>query len=237
MGKKSGHLAIFIAVLLILALATLTSCRSISSSDELSAVDCDYTLHLVKDQTQDQAISELFKTLNSYGTTFIPSQYAFLETFKDQIPGMGRLINQWAGYISDYLIVNYDSFTSLTNEMLSTMEFKEPQAMIVSSDSSITDLYRQVFFSAIEKAVKDKLSTISISYWQSIVTQYNAWVATQALLGTSGLVPIKENDIVSKVATLATELYFSYFSQQETLIRTTPNPDMDSTAASVLGLD
>ena len=237
MGNKLGHKVLLTTILLTTALILLSSCMTMTPGSENFEFEYDYTLQLVKDQTQEQAVTEMFMALTSYRHTLIPNEYAFLETESPSIPGMGRLIQSWSTQVADFLLSNFNYLTNLSNEVLDTIEFENPQQMVETSDSSIAELYRQLYFSTIEKAIHERLHELNLGNWNAMVTQYNAWVATQELLGNGSGKPISESDIASKVSNLVADLYFTYFTQKETLIRTTPNPDMDPTAARVLGLD
>ncbi|MCQ2412134.1 MAG: hypothetical protein MJ057_04190 [Sphaerochaetaceae bacterium] len=237
MGNKLGHKVLLTTILLTTALILLSSCMTMTPGSENFEFEYDYTLQLVKDQTQEQAVTEMFMALTSYRHTLIPNEYAFLETESPSIPGMGRLIQSWSTQVADFLLSNFNYLTNLSNEVLDTIEFENPQQMVETSDSSIAELYRQLYFSIIEKAIHERLHELNLENWNAMVTQYNAWVATQELLGNGSGKPISESDIASKVSKLVADLYFTYFTQKETLIRTTPNPDMDPTAARVLGLD
>lgn len=233
-----------IVPILIMAAALLVSCTTTADGALYSREDCEYTLTLVRDQTQSQAITRLFMDFNNYSPSFVPTEFAILEQKRNDIPGMDMLLSQWAKTVADYLISSYNYFSDLSTEKLNSLTFIDPQAMIEQSDYSISTLYRAKWTKALEEAAYERLQELDLSSWQSIVTQYNAWVATQSLLLTAKgngnqdtPTPIGEHDIIKMVSELAIELYFSIFEAQETLIRTTPNPDMDLVASRVLGLD
>ena len=68
---RSVVLAILIAVFLI-------SCKTVDSGADLTDEQYDYALHLVLDQAQEQAISELFKQLNEFKEPMVPQQYSII---------------------------------------------------------------------------------------------------------------------------------------------------------------
>lgn len=231
MKKKSALLLLFA-----LLLTLLVSCATTSTGLDATEDECLWTLEYVCNQTQQETVLGLFQDLNTYKEDFVPQKYAHLLSMRTTIPGMDRLLRDWAHCIADLFISNYDDFSTFTTELSLELEYPSPVAMILESDSSIGQTFKALYFSVIEQAVHSKLENADLGSWDAVVVQYNAWVTTQSVLGNDEYEAIVETDIVSQVSSLIASLYFDKFMAKETLIRTTPDLNMDFVASRVLGL-
>ena len=88
--------------------------------------------------------------------------------------------------------------------------------------------------------IRDNLTEPDPTYWNEAVQQYNAWVITGSLLSGSSAqtisAPSDTEGVADMLADHLADLYFRSLASAETLIRTTPDPQMDNLAAQVLGL-
>ena len=99
---------------------------------------------------------------------------------------------------------------------------------------------RRLHLGEMVQIIRPSIVGLDLDYWRQAVTQYNAWVNTRAVLSgqEAKVLPSGQSDeeLLDIFAAHLADLYFKYLSSAEVMIRTTPDPEMDQTAARVLGL-
>lgn len=226
-------LALLIAVLLV-------SCKTVDSQADLTDEQYDYALHLVLDQAQEQAISDLFKQLNEFREPMIPSQYSGIEETKGRAPGLEHLVKQWFEVSSLAVLQLFGYFSDYAGTIKDRIVFRDPRSLAEAGDTSISLYYRSLFRDELLEVIYDSIHDWDYSVWTQCVIQYNAWAATRNLLYNEDNDTLDATTDIDKLARLfsehLTERFFEHLGTAEALIRTTPDPDMDPVLAVVLGL-
>ena len=227
-----------LAILAIMVSFTLVCCTttSLSFTDDEVAFTMDYVIHRIEERT----VSELFMRLNEFREPMVPTEYIVMNQLRHDIPGMDRILTDWAHQTTTYILGFYESFRQYSADIAANQVFADPGALLSSGSSSISLYMRRLHFDAMKQVIKQSITEIDPTYWQQAVIQYNAWVNTTNLLTGQNLKTFSTDfdaeTVMDMVAAHLADLYFKVFSTEEVLIRTTPDPDLDSTAARVLGL-
>ena len=230
--------AALFAVIFILII--LVSCRSTETAPVFSDEEIEQTLNYVLIQSNDEAVSYMFRDLNELKENMIPEQYSAMDEFRNEIPGMDMLLTDWASYTTVFIIPMFDDFTSYTLQIAKSQKFTDPRALLDSGTSSVSLYMRRLHLNEITQTIRQSITDLDLSYWKMAVIQYNAWVNTRALLSGQEAKPLpselSDASLLDIFASHLADLYFKHLSSAEVMIRTTPDPDMDQTAARVLGL-
>ena len=230
--------AALFAVIFILII--LVSCRSTETAPVFSDEEIEQTLNYVLIQSNDEAVSYMFRDMNELKENMIPEQYSAMDEFRNEIPGMDMLLTDWASYTTVFIIPMFDDFTSYTLQIAKSQKFTDPRALLDSGTSSVSLYMRRLHLNEITQTIRQSITDLDLSYWRMAVIQYNAWVNTRALLSGQEAKPLpselSDSSLLDIFASHLADLYFKHLSSAEVMIRTTPDPDMDQTAARVLGL-
>ncbi len=226
-------LALLIAVLLV-------SCKTVDSQADLTDEQYDYALHLVLDQAQEQAISDLFKQLNEFKEPMIPQDYSRIGELRGRAPGLEHLVQQWTEVSSLAVMQLFGSISDYVETLKSKISFRDPRTMAESGNESISLYYRSLFQDEMVAVIYESIHDWDYSVWTQSVIQYNAWAATRNLLYDEDNDTLDATTDIDKLARLfsehLTERFFEHLGTAEALIRTTPDPAMDPVLAVVLGL-
>lgn len=226
---------ILIPILAIFLLASFSSCKS-TTSFESSSEEYDYALHYALEASNENVITDLYFKITQ-AEAFLPTELSFITEKSTDIPGMTRLIAQWSTYMNNYTMQWFESLHSYLQELVSNMVFENPIETVNSSNDSASTAFEQAFSTEIKVYLKQNLEEVDLTYWQDIVTQYRAWVATnRVLLGTEEP-ELGEVDIKEMLAQYMCDIYFSNLKSAEVLFRTTPDPNADKTVSKIFGLD
>ena len=230
--------AALFAVIFILII--FVSCRSTETAPVFSDEEIEQTLNYVLIQSNDEAVSYMFRDMNELKENMIPEQYSAMDEFRNEIPGMDMLLTDWASYTTVFIIPMFDDFTSYTLQIAKSQKFTDPRALLDSGTSSVSLYMRRLHLNEITQTIRQSITDLDLSYWKMAVIQYNAWVNTRALLSGQEAKPLQSElsdaSLLDIFASHLADLYFKHLSSAEVMIRTTPDPDMDQTAARVLGL-
>ena len=230
--------AALFAVIFILII--LVSCRSTETAPVFSDEEIEQTLNYVLIHSNDEAVSYMFRDMNELKENMIPEQYSAMDEFRNEIPGMDMLLTDWASYTTVFIIPMFDDFTSYTLQIAKSQKFTDPRALLDSGTSSVSLYMRRLHLNEITQTIRQSITDLDLSYWRMAVIQYNAWVNTRALLSGQEAKPLpselSDASLLDIFALHLADLYFKHLSSAEVMIRTTPDPDMDQTAARVLGL-
>lgn len=230
---RSVVLAILIAVFLI-------SCKTVDSSADLTDEQYDYALHLVLDQAQEQAISELFKQLNEFKEPMVPQQYSIIVELSGRAPGLEHLVRQWYEVSSLAVLQLFGSLSDYVETLKSQISFQDPRTMAESGDESISLYYRSLFQDEMVEVIYESIRGWDYSVWNQCVIQYNAWAATRNMLYDEDNDILESTSDADKLARMFSvhlaQRFFTHLGTAEALIRTTPDPAMDPVLAVVLGL-
>ena len=239
MSKRVPAVRAALAILAILVSLILVCC---TTTTELSFTDeeIDFTMGYVMNLIEERTISELFMRLNEFSEPMVPAEYIVMNQLRHDIPGMDRILTDWSHQTITYILGFYESFRQYCAQIAGSQVFTDPRALLSSGSSSISLYMRRLHFDAMKQVIRQNISSIDPTYWQQAIIQYNAWVNTTNLLSGQNMKTFPAysdtEEVVDMVAAHLADLYFKVFSTEEVLIRTTPDPDMDSTAARVLGL-
>ena len=230
--------AALLAVIVILII--LVSCKSTETAPVFSDEEIDVTLNYVLKKANDEAVSYMFQDLNELKENMIPEQYGAMDEFRSEIPGMDMLLTDWATYTTAFIIPMFDDFTTYTLQITEAQKFADPRTLLNSGTSSVSLYMRRIHLNEITQTIRQSITGLDLSYWRMALIQYNAWVNTRAILTGQEAKPLPSNlsddAFLDIIASHLADLYFKHLSSSEILIRTTPDPDMDQTAARVLGL-
>ncbi len=234
---KGRLLAVLTIVLFSLVLA---SCKTISISSDYTDDDYDYVVSVVRGRAEDDAIVNLFINLNEYSETMIPSEYSFLEYYRDKVPGLDKILSDWARTTTDYLIPNFDVFHSFITELFSKVEGIDGRKLIQEGDASISTFYSEQCFDTMVSDAEEFLKGMDVSFWNKAVIQYDAWVNTRTMLYNEDIATFDhiftDDEVIAMFSRHLVDLFFTYFSQCEILFRTTPDPNMETIVTDILGL-
>ena len=230
--------AALLAVIFILIV--LVSCKSTETAPVFSDEEIAHTMYYILQQSEDKAVTSLFQNLNAIKEPMIPEQYIVMNDIRGEIPGMERLLSDWAIYTTSFIIPLYDGFTDYTVIIAENQIFPDPQALLESGTTSVSLYMRRLHLGEMVQIIRPSIVGLDLDYWRQAVTQYNAWVNTRAVLSgqEANVLPSGQSDeeLLDIFAAHLADLYFKYLSSAEVMIRTTPDPEMDQTAARVLGL-
>ena len=230
--------AVMFAVFSILMI--LVSCKSTQNTPLFSDEEIEHTVYYILSQADEKAVSSLFQNLNEIKEPMIPEQYVVMNEFRSEIPGLERLLSDWAGCMISFIIPLYDGFTDYTTMLAENQLFPDPEALLGSGTTSVSLYMRRLHQGEITQMIRPSLADLDLDYWRQAVIQYNAWVNTRAVLSGQTAEPLpsgqSDEEILDIFASHLADLYFKYLSSAEVMIRTTPDPEMDQTAARVLGL-
>ena len=233
-----------LAILALIAISTilLASCSSTSNGEMTYSEDeCIHTLDIVLRQATDRAIPEMFLALNEYRDSMVPERYGFLNDLRYTIPGMDMLLSRWEQTVCEGILPSYDILSTHLEEMVNDMEYTDPVGLIKGSLTSISIFLKESRGDAMALDVKDRLTSLDVDPWRQVAVQYNSWVSTREKLYGEKSERIDDempsDEVISLVSARIVELYIEYLADAETLVRTTPNADMDPVAARVLGLE
>ena len=237
MGKRAAALSVAIAIMII-CFSLLASCKT--GGPAFSDEEVDYTMHYVLEKAEEQTVSGLFMKLNDFSEPMVPDGYSVIVRMRSVIPGMNSILNNWARQASAYVLGFFDSFREYSRGMALSQVFTDPRGLLGSGSSSTSLYMRRQHYSEVQKFIRDNLTAPDPTYWNEAVLQYNAWVDTGSLLTGETpqtlSAPSDPEGVADMLADYLTDLYFRSLASAETLIRTTPDPQMDSLAAEVLGL-
>lgn len=235
MRLRSAALFAVIVILIILVSCKLTETAPVYSDEEIEV-----TLNYVLTGANDEAVSYMFQDLNELKENMIPEQYGAMDEFRSEIPGMDMLLTDWATYTTAFIIPMFDDFTTYTLQITEAQKFADPRTLLNSGTSSVSLYMRRLHLNEITQTIRQSITGMDLSYWRMALIQYNAWVNTRAVLSGQEAKPLPSNlsddAFLDIIASHLADLYFKHLSSAEILIRTTPDPDMDQTAARVLGL-
>lgn len=238
MRKRTAAPFAAIAVILV-SILLLVSCAT-GGTSAFSDADVDYTMHYVLEKAGEQTVSDLFMMLNRLTEPMVPEEYGVMVEMRNVIPGMNGILNDWALQISTYVLGFYDRFREYSDNLVRSQVFTDPQELLVSGSNSISVLMKELHSDEVRRTIRSNLTSPDPEYWNEAVQQYNAWVITGSLLNGNTQqtisAPSDTEAVADMLADHLTDLYFRGLESAETLIRTTPDPQMDSLAAQVLGL-
>ena len=230
--------AALLAVIVILMI--LVSCKSTETAPVFSDEEIDVTLNYVLKKANDEAVSYMFRDLNELKENMIPEQYSAMDEYRSEIPGMDMLLTDWAAYTTSFIIPMFDDFTAYVKKIVENQKFADPRTLLNSGTSSVSLYMRRLHLNEITQTVRQSITGMDLSYWRMALIQYNAWVNTRAVLSGQEAKPLpadlSDEAFLDIIASHLADLYFNHLSSAEIMIRTTPDPDMDQTAARVLGL-
>lgn len=237
MRKRPAAASAAIAIVMI-CISILASCAT--GSPTYSDAEADYTMHYVLEKAEEQTVSQLFMKLNRFTEPMVPDEYYVMVRMRDVVPGMDSILGNWAREASTYILGFYDSFREYSNSLVQSQTFTDPQALLSSGSSSASLYMRRLHYNEVRRVIRDSITEPDPAYWNEAILQYNAWVDTGSLLsGTTPRTlsaPSDTEGVADMLADYLTDLYFRNLAATETLIRTTPDPQMDNLAAQVLGL-
>lgn len=233
--KRMAGILLLIAV----SILFLASCRT-GRSEALTDEQYDYALHLVLDQAQEKATSDLFKKFNEFNEPMIPSAFSDIEKHRDDIPGMNLLIRQWSEASTLFVLQTYTDFTDYVETLKSKIRFKNPKTLLEAGDDSISTLYRSTYLNDMVDMISKHIQGMDFTLWRTMLIQYNAWISTRNKLYDEDNelldADMESEELISVFSYHLANLFFEHLAASESLIRTTPDLSMDPIEARVLDL-
>ncbi len=231
----------FLTLLTLISIALmLVSCKTAETELSYSDEEYDHVFGIVLEEAKSSSIMAIFKSLNEGTENMIPSEYSFFEQYRDQVPGLDRLLDNWAQTTMNYLVPSFDTFQKFISELFSSTASPNSRELLSAEDDSISKYYKAQCYGAIKENIDSFLSGLDITELREAIIQYNAWSSTRALLYDNenpyARMDYSDAELRSVVSEYLVDLFFSYFARYETLFRTTPDPEMESLAAAILGL-
>ena len=230
----------FSAVLLGIILLLLVSCRSTDNVETFTKEQYDYALHLVLNQAQEKATSDLFKQFNEFNEPMIPDDYSDIEERRSEIPGMDLLIRQWSEAATLFILQIYGSFTDYVEILRGQISFRNPKALLEAGDDSISALYSSLYLDDIANMIAQYIHGMDFTPWRTMLIQYNAWASTRNRLYNEDTellnADMQSEELIRLFSYHLASLFFEHLAASEVLIRTTPDLSMDPVEARVLDL-
>ena len=230
----------YLVLTLVLFILISVSCRTTGNEDAFTDEQYDYTLHLVLDQAQDKASSDLFKQLNEFKASMIPEQYSEIEQLRGEIPGMDLLIRQWTETSSLFVLQVYGDFTDYADTLKSKIVFRNPKALLEAGDDSISRYYSSLYLEDMVLVISRNIREMDFTALKKALVQYNAWASTNNKLYNENNelmnAEISSDELITLFSYHLAGLFFEHLAASEALIRTTPDLSMDALEAVVLGL-
>ena len=229
-------------LILLIVLTTLiaVSCKSTGKAESFTDEQYDYALHLVLDQAQSKATSDLFKQFNEFNASMIPGRYSEIEKRRDDIPGIDLLIRQWSESSSLFILQVYGSFTDYMEKLKNKVSFNDPKALLEAGDDSVSRYYSSLHLDDVAQVISRSIRDIDFTTLRKALVQYNAWASTRNRLYDEDNelfdAEIGNDELIELLAYHLASLFFRHMAASESLIRTTPDLSMDSVEAMVLGL-
>ncbi|MBO6000880.1 MAG: hypothetical protein J6P81_03735 [Spirochaetales bacterium] len=241
MKKASFSFCILIVLAVVLAFG-MTSCATTDTEERnLSSADCTYTLRYVLNLATDKAVPALFSDLNSYKVSMVPSDFEYLDQLRKTIPGMDRLLHLWEEDVLSYIMPFFDEVHTYLESMAQNYQFQNPVSMIEEGISSISEDIQKNREDEMAEVIRFRLSGLDTSAWKNVAIQYNTWASSREnLYGEDNPridVTMSDEALISRLSYHLVDIYIRTLAFYEKLIRTTPDPAMDSVASYVLGLD
>ena len=241
MKKASFSFCILIVLAVVLAFG-MTSCATTDTEERnLSSADCTYTLRYVLNLATDKAVPALFSDLNSYKVSMVPSAFEYLDQLRKTIPGMDRLLHLWEEDVLSYIMPFFDEVHIYLESMAQNYQFQNPVSMIEEGISSISEDIQKNREDEMAEVIRFRLSGLDTSAWKNVAIQYNTWASSREnLYGEENPridVNMSDEALISRLSYHLVDIYIRTLAFYEKLIRTTPDPAMDSVASYVLGLD
>ena len=240
MSKASSVCCVFF--LLIVILFGLTSCETTESEErELTADECLYTLNYVLDLATDRAIPALFSDINNYKISMVPFQYDFLNTLRPSIPGMDRLLHLWEEDVISHIMPYFDEVHTYLESMVQGYQFQNPVELIESGISSISEDIRKNREAEMSEIIRYRLIGLDTEPWKNVAIQYNAWASSRENLyneiNPRISIDMLDEALITLLSHHLVDIYIRTLAFYEKLIRTTPDPTMDTVVSRVLGID
>ncbi|MGX8681374.1 MAG: hypothetical protein ACSW74_01825 [Spirochaetales bacterium] len=241
MKKASFSFCILIVLAVVLAFG-MTSCATTDTEERnLSSADCTYTLSYVLNLATDKAVPALFSDLNNYKVSMVPSDFEYLDQLRKTIPGMDRLLHLWEEAVLSHIMPYFDEVHTYLNAMVQSYQFQNPVSMIEEGISSISEDIQKNREDEMAEVIRFRLSGLDTSAWKNVAIQYNTWASSREnLYGEENPridVTMSDEALISRLSYHMVDIYIRTLAFYEKLIRTTPDPAMDSVASYVLGLD
>lgn len=241
MKKASFSFCILIVLAVVLAFG-MTSCATTDTEERnLSSADCTYTLRYVLNLATDKAVPALFSDLNNYKVSMVPSDFEYLDQLRKTIPGMDRLLHLWEEDVLSYIMPFFDEVHTYLESMAQNYQFQNPVSMIEEGISSISEDIQKNREDEMAEVIRFRLSGLDTSAWKNVAIQYNTWASSREnLYGEENPridVTMSDEALISRLSYHLVDIYIRTLAFYEKLIRTTPDPVMDSVASYVLGLD
>lgn len=236
-GQSSKPTKIFLLFFLICLICSflLTSCTTVKKFNS-SKEECDYALHYVLEKANESTMSSFFFRITET-EIFLPDNLNFINENANQIPGMKKLLDNWTISMRTYTLDWFEGFKTLTGSLTEQIIFENPESLVLESDFSAAQTMENAYKERILSYVKTVLANADLSKWENVAAQYNAWVKVRKTLFDEDVQSLEGVDIVNDMASYICELYFEDLKAAETLERTTPNPNADTTVAKVFGLE
>ncbi|MBO4280135.1 MAG: hypothetical protein J5891_10080 [Spirochaetales bacterium] len=226
-------------LIIMVSILALSSCRT-SSAETFSAEQYDHALHLVLDQAQSKATTDLFKQFNEFREPMIPKQYSAIERLRDDIPGMDYLITQWSEASTIFILQVYGQFTDYAETLKNSISFHDPKALLEEGEYSISNLFSSLYREDIARVISRSIRDMDFTLWHRTLVQYNAWASSRNMLFGENheLVDaeMEAQQLIDMFSYHLADLFFEHLADSESLIRTTPDLTMDPVEAQVLGL-
>lgn len=232
-------------VLIVLAIAVvfeMTSCASADTEQrKLSSDDCLYTLNYVLNLATDKAVPALFSDLNSYKVSMVPSQFDYLDSLRKTIPGMDRLLHLWEEDVLSYIMPYFDEVHTYLDAMVQNYQFQNPVYMIESGIETISEDVKKNRGDEMAEVIRFRLSNLDTGAWKQVAVHYNTWASSREnLYGERNPridTSMSDEVLITLLSHHLVDVYIRTLAFYEKLIRTTPDPGMNSVASYVLGLD
>lgn len=236
MGRRRiPTLLVLIAIVFMIA-----SCKTVATTSEYTEEDYEYVYNLVLDRSRSDAELNLFINLNEGKEDMIPADYSFLKEYRYRVPGLDRILTNWSKTTRGLLVPNFDVFQKFVTELFSSTQKPDCKVVIEAGGDSISQYLREQCSAEMVADISAFITDLDVSAWREAAVQYSAWVNTREHLYEEDNPEIKaipsDDEIREMLSQHLVDLFFTFLSKYETLFRTTPDPEMDSLAASILGL-
>ena len=227
-----------LAILLTLTLLLFVSCRSTSAKEEFTDAEYRRVLDSVLEDALSQTELNLFMNLNDYKEAMVHKDYSFFLEYRNLIPGLNHILEEWSVTVSEDIIAKFDDFRSFIAGKIGDLDFSYARTMLSGAKNSITQFIKPQIRNDLVRTIRAAMADIDTSIWESAIVQYKAWKDTQKMLDRDRYEDLpQERNAIDLLAEHLTDLFFDTLETEETLVRTTPDPDMDEKMARILGIE
>ncbi len=206
---------------LLFILMLLSSCSTLPNQKGVSQEEIRTALREVVLTASERVEATLLSQI-PLQTMVPPSSTPLLE--QQQIPRLPEHLQTWATQVVAAFRGATIAMPKLLRPYIEKLEFPDPQAIMLASDSSATELLEAKYRQDIEQEVRSILEELlapSMQTWWMLTDRYAIWSRSKALLGEEALPPLGPDPLDHLIGIFLSS-YQDGLAREELYLRTTP---------------